>query len=45
MCIWIHTDAGDYFLEDTPDLGTPQDMGFTYTFYDLAGYMKEYGVK
>jgi len=43
MCIWIHTDGGDYFLEDYlfPD-GDPHDTTFTYLFHDLAGYSNKY---
>lgn len=44
MCIWIHTDFGDYFLEDNPYLAEdPNDPAFTYDFHDLAGYSKKYG--
>lgn len=46
MCIWIHTDAGDYFLEDNPYLAEDAlDTNFTYDFYDLVGYSKKYGDK
>jgi hypothetical protein len=44
MCIWIHTDTGDYFLEDNPYLAEdPLDTNFTYDFYNLARYAKKYG--
>ena len=46
MCIWIHTDAGDYFLEDKPDLAASVlDTNFTYEFYDLEDYSAIYGGK
>ena len=43
MCIWLHTDAGDYFLEDNPDYDNPDPLSttFTYKFYDLAEYAKK----
>lgn len=44
MCIWIHTDAGDYFLEHKAN-GDILDTDFTYDFYDLIGYSKKYGFK
>ena len=46
MCIWINTDAGDYFLENNPKLyEEPADTSFLYDFYDITGYLKKYGSK
>ena len=46
MCIWVHTDLGDYFLDHTynPEFG-PLDGDFNnqYTFYTLKEYRKRYG--
>ena len=43
MCIWIHTNASDYFLEHKPDLENPHRTEFTYDFYDLQRYARRYG--
>jgi len=41
-CIWIHTDAGDYFLERSE---ASDDVTFQYDFYDLTEFLKKYGNK
>ena len=46
MCIWIHTNTGDYFLEHNAYLyEDPSETEFRYDFYNLAGYSKKYGDK
>ena len=40
ICIWIHTDIGDYFLSRPTN---KDDSDLTYDFYDLAGYSNKYG--
>ena len=42
MCIWIHTDMGDYFLEDNPYLPFNKEF-INYNFYNLDGYSQMYG--
>lgn len=42
MCIWIHTNAGDYFLENYFNLsGDPNDTNFVnhYVFFTLHDYV------
>ena len=44
MCIWIHTENGDYFLHDNPYLTDNNlDTSFTYDFYDLNSYIIKLG--
>ena len=44
MCIWLHTDNGDYFLEDNPYLAeNVLDTNYTYSFFDASGYMDKVG--
>ena len=43
MCIWLHTDAGDYFLEFSPDYDNLHSTTFTYKFHNLSEYAKKYG--
>ena len=43
MCIWLHTDAGDYFLENDPYKGSANGTKFFYKFYDLEEYSQKYG--
>jgi hypothetical protein len=45
MSIWIHTDAGDYFLEHNSLLYEDvHDTTFLYDFYDFAGFSRKYNV-
>ena len=46
MCIWLHTDKNDYFLEDNPYLyDDPNEPNFLYyDFYNLVEYIQKYGV-
>ena len=42
MCVWLHTDNGDYFLEHNHYLADgPLDVNFTYDFYDLVSYREK----
>ena len=44
MCIWLHTNSGDYFLENNPYLySDPRDTHFLYDFYNLKDYSQKYG--
>ena len=44
MCIWLHTNNGDYFLESNAYLyADPHDTNFLYDFYDLNKYSQKYG--
>ena len=44
MCIWIHSDEGDYFLVDNPYYATdPHDTNYTYDFYDTASFIEKLG--
>ena len=46
MCIWIHTDIGNYFLEHNVYLyENPHDTRFGYIFYNLSEYSRKYGIK
>ncbi len=43
MCIWVHTEKGDYFLEFDGNLyDDSQDKTFRYNFYTLEEYMQMY---
>lgn len=43
MCIWLHTNKGDYFLEYNAYLYKDlNDKHFLYDFYDLKGYSQKY---
>ena len=47
MCIWVHTENSDYFLEYNYYLqyliNDSPDECFSYDFYDLDGYRAKYG--
>ncbi|MCL2391913.1 MAG: hypothetical protein FWC66_04800 [Oscillospiraceae bacterium] len=44
MCIWIHTDSGDYFLAFNSSLSEfPGDTTFRYDFHDLASFSQMQG--
>ena len=44
MCIWIHTDAGDYFLEHNAYLSdNPLVKEFPYDFFNLKEFARKYG--
>jgi len=44
MCIWLHTDKGDYFLDHNPYIAeSHRDPNFTFDFYTLDEYRQKYG--
>ena len=42
-CIWLHTDVGDYFLENDSSVGSAYFVDSTYKCYSLEEYSQKYG--